>query len=153
MLKKITGVITAICFTITFSGCATIVSGRNQELPVYSTPSGAIVTVGSMKQTTPATFSLDRRQGAYVIKVEMDGYESVEIKLKKGTNGWVFGNILLGLTGIIGIIVDISNGSAKKFVPDEVDVNLIKQGLSYRNLKDKDILFVKLVDSSKSSLE
>ena len=148
MFKKIIGTITTVCLVITLSGCATIVSGRNQDLPVYSTPSGAIATVGSMKQATPATFTLDRRRGDYVVKVEMDGYESIEVKLKKGVNGWVFGNIVFG--GIIGLVIDISTGSASKFTPDEVDVNLIEKRLSHKNFKDKDILFVKLVNSSKS---
>ena len=147
MFKKFIGIITMVCLVVTLSGCATIVSGRNQELPVYSTPSGAIVTVGPMKQVAPATFNLDRRQGAYVVKVEMEGYESVEVKLKKGVNGWVFGNIVFG--GIIGLVIDISTGASKKFIPDEIDVNLIEKSLSHKGAMDKDILFVKLVDSSK----
>ncbi|MFC1510041.1 PEGA domain-containing protein [Candidatus Omnitrophota bacterium] len=148
MFKKSITVFTAICLVVTLSGCATIVSGRNQDLPVYSSPSGAIVSVGTMKQTSPATFALDRRQGAYVVTVEKDGYESVEVKLKKGVNGWVFGNIVFG--GIIGLVIDISTGSASKFTPDEVDANLINRELTLKDVEGKDVLFVKLVNSSEA---
>ena len=145
MGKKIVAILLAGCLSLSSVSCATIVSGRMQQVPVITNPSGAIVTVGSMKQLSPATFDLDRRMGVYVVKVEKEGYESVEVTLKKGMNGWVFGNILLG--GIIGIIVDIASGSASKFTPDEVEVNLMKKelGLNDSDLMNKDILFVKLV--------
>lgn len=122
-------------------GCATIVSGRMQQLPVISYPSGATATIGNMKQATPATFNLDRRMGVYEVIVEKEGYEPVTVVLKKGVNGWVFGNLLLG--GIIGLIIDISSGSASKFTPTEVEVNLMKQQLG-SDWKNKDVLFVKL---------
>jgi hypothetical protein len=126
------------------TSCATIISGRNQDLPVVSNPSGAIVTIGSTKQMSPATFTLDRRQSVYVVRVEKEGYEAVEITLKKGVNGWVFGNIVFG--GIIGLVIDIANGSASKFTPDEVEVNLITKqlGLNEKDTKNKDLLIVKL---------
>ena len=145
MLKGIAHFILLMCFVFSSSSCATIVSGRNQSLPVISYPSGATITLGNMKQTSPATFVLDRRQEVYLVKIEKDGYEPVEVTLKKGMNGWVWGNLVFG--GIIGLIIDISTGSASKFVPDEVEVNLVKNELGLNDLKNKDILFVKLVES------
>ena len=147
MLRKSLYALTAVCFTIFSISCATIISGRSQELPVTSNPSEAIVTIGSMKQVSPATFILDRRQGVYVVKVQKEGYETVEVTLKKGVNGWVFGNLIFG--GIIGLVIDISSGSASKFTPTEVDVNLINKQVGYNNTKGKDILFVKLVENGK----
>lgn len=136
-----------ISFGLAVVGCATIMSGRMQQLPVTSNPTGATVTVGSTKQTTPATFNLDRKAAVYEVVVEKEGYEPVTIVLKKGMNGWVWGNILLG--GIIGLIIDTSTGSAAKFVPSEIEVNLIKKQLGFNDLNGKDILFVKLKEEAR----
>lgn len=146
MLKKMLYGFVAVCFSLASVSCASIVSGRSQQIPVVTNPSGAIVTVGTMTQTSPATFLLDRRQGVYVVKVEKEGYQPIEVVLRKGVNGWVFGNIVFG--GLIGLVIDIASGSASKFTPDEVEVNLVQQqlGLKGGNWKDKDLLFVKLIE-------
>lgn len=148
MLKKCVCFITAVCMVLTFSnGCATIVSGRTQRVPVITNPTGAIVTVGIQKQLSPSTFILDKSQD-YVIRVEKEGYETLEIPLRKTISGWVFGNILFGLIGgPIGIVIDISSGSATKFLPSPVEVNLIKQQVGAMNLNGKTLLFVKLIET------
>ena len=103
-----------VFFAFVTSGCATIVSGRTQNLPVSSKPSGAIVTVGQQKQLTPAVFILDKRQD-YIVRIEKEGYRSVEIMLKKGLSGWIFGNIFFGLLGgPIGVAIDLSSGSSSR---------------------------------------
>lgn len=139
--------ITLGCFVLSQTGCATIVSGRNQNIPVVSIPSGAIVTVEGQKQISPATFILDRKRAVYQIRVEKEGFEPVEVTLKKGVNGWVWGNILFGIIGgAIGLTIDLSTGSASKFIPNDVEVNLVNKQLGAGHLKDKDILFVKLIE-------
>lgn len=146
MLKKMFYGFAAVCVSLASVNCASIMSGRSQQVPVVTNPSGATVTVGTMTQASPATFLLDRRQGVYVVKVEKEGYQPVEIVLKKDVNGWVWGNIIFG--GLIGLVIDISSGSASKFAPDEVEVNLVKQqlGMKGNDTKGKDFLFVKLVE-------
>ena len=146
MFRKTVCFVVIVCFLFPMASCATIISGRNQSLPIVSTPSGAIVTIGSQKQPTPATFILDRRMETYVVKIEKEGYEPIEITLKKGVNGWVWGNLLFGLIGgFIGLVIDMSNGSASKFTPNEIEVNLAKKQIGLNNLEGKDILFVRLV--------
>lgn len=146
MLRKMFYGFFAVCVSLASVSCASIVSGRSQQVPVVTNPSGATVTVGTMTQASPATFLLDRRQGVYVVKVEKEGYQPIEIVLRKGVNGWVWGNLIFG--GLIGLVIDISSGSASKFTPDEVEVNLVQQqvGLKGGNWRDKDLLFVKLVE-------
>ena len=143
MIKRFLVLAVGFIFVFTLVSCATIVSGRSQNFPVITNPSGAIVTVGGVKQMSPATFFLDRRQEVYLVKITKEGYEPVEINIKKGLNGWVFGNILFG--GIIGFIVDMSTGSATKFTPNEVEVNLIAQQAGLNTFEGKDVLYVKLV--------
>jgi len=54
----------------------------------------------------------------------MQGYKTAEVMLENGSNGWVWGNLVFG--GIIGLIVDFSNGAAKKLKPNEISVTLAK---------------------------
>lgn len=92
---------------------------------------------------TPATFILDKRQ-EYVVKIEKEGYQPVEITLKKGVSGWVFGNILFGLLGgAIGLTIDLASGSASKFTPGKIEVDLARQQFGLGSTKDKTILFIK----------
>lgn len=143
VFKKIVSFLTAACLLITLSSCATIISGRTQSLPVISKPSGAIVTVGGQKQMTPATFILDKRQ-EYVVKIEKEGYQPVEITLKKGVSGWVFGNILFGIIGgPIGLTIDLASGSASKFTPGKVEVDLARQQFGLARTEDQTVLIVK----------
>ena len=79
--------------------------------------------------------------------VEKEGYEPVTVVLKKGLNGWVWGNILVG--GIIGLIIDVATGATSKFVPSEVEVKLMQKKLGLNNLNGKDILFVKLKEEAR----
>jgi len=141
-MPKIATVCICLLTSIALVGCCTIVSGRNQSLPVISTPSGATVIVNNSRQQSPCTLVLDRKQPLYQIRIEKEGYEPTEIVLRKGVNGWIWGNLLFG--GIIGLIIDISTGSVNKFTPSELEVNLAKQKLGLNNLGSKDILFVRL---------
>jgi len=144
-MKKIISLVTAIAFLFLVGGCCTIISGRNQSLPVVTNPSGARVIVNGVQQQSPCTLVLDRKQPLYQIRIEKEGYEPTEIVLRKGVNGWIWGNLLLG--GIIGLIIDIATGSVNKFTPTELEVNLAQQKLGLNDLKGKDILFVKLTEN------
>jgi hypothetical protein len=142
MLRKLRVMFLAGCCALMSVNCATIVSGRNQTVPVITMPDGATVTVGTDQQKSPATFILDRRQEYYVVKVEKEGFKTVTITLKRGNNGWLWGNVLLG--GIIGLVVDFSTGSAYKFTPTDINVQLVQDKLGAEAITNKDILFIKL---------
>jgi len=125
MKTKLFAIVTTV-FLLT--GCASIIHGPSQTVEVTSTPSGATVYIdGEDMGKTPRTLTL-RRKGrnkgepktkkGYALKVELDGYYPYEIKVKRDVDGWFFGNVLFG--GIIGIIIDASNGSMYKLNPDQV---------------------------------
>jgi hypothetical protein len=132
-------------FTFTNLSCASIMTGRHQDLPVVSNPAGAIVTISGMKQVSPAIFVLNRKEPMYFVKIEKEGYEPVEITLKRDVNGWVWGNVLLG--GLIGLAIDMSVGAAYKLTPKEIDVDLVQKRFGSSEFRGKDILFVKLINS------
>jgi hypothetical protein len=100
------------------SGCATIIHGTTQEIPVTSEPPGALVaTTGDLKVTTPGTLELKRKTG-HVLTVTKDGYKPETVKLESVLSGAVAGNILLG--GLIGWGVDVATGGDSRLVPESV---------------------------------
>lgn len=101
------------------SGCATVVSGTDQSIQVDSTPSNAIVMLnGNQRGTTPLKLNIQRNAKNATVQLNLQGFESKEITLKKTTNGWIWGNILLG--GIIGVAVDAATGAMYSFeLPDQ----------------------------------
>jgi hypothetical protein len=108
-----------------FSSCATIVSGSRQEFNITSNPSQANVYVnGNSIGKTPIVTKLERKDKNQVVKITLDGYKDTEIKLTRKTNGWVWGNILFG--GLIGLIVDASDGAMYKLTPDQINAELAK---------------------------
>jgi len=114
--------------TVLLTGCATIVSGRMQSIPVMSRPSGATATYQNQIQKTPCVLILDRKMSSAQVIVEKEGYEPYVINLRKGPNGWVFGNVVFGLLGMpIGILIDTATGAASTFRPTMLDVNLLSK--------------------------
>lgn len=125
-MQKLFKVVAVMMCPLLLIGCATIVSGRSQKVAIATTPSEAVITINGMVQKSPCVFTLDRTIPMYQIKIEKEGYKTVEISLRRGVNGWIFGNILFG--GLIGIAIDICSGSANKFTPSEIEQNLVPVG-------------------------
>lgn len=104
------------------SGCATIVTGSSQEVTLVSEPSGASVSIdGNNRGMTPLTISLKRKETPTFV-LTSDGYMDEALALDKSSNGWVWGNIVLG--GIIGLAVDMGTGAHQKFDQDVYTVRM-----------------------------
>lgn len=114
-------VVLIILLCLSMTSCATIMHGKNQNIFVNSDPIGAVVRVENIATTTPGSFILDRTRPCYQLVFEKEGYKPVTIELKRGLDGWLFGNILLG--GIVGLAVDFMTGAAYKLSPTKVDVD------------------------------
>jgi len=118
-----------------FSGCATIIKGTHQEIPISSDPSGASVSIDGQRQgSTPTKLNLSRKQ-AHVVTLEMEGYDSENVNLKPSIGGAVAGNILAG--GLIGWGVDASTGAQYNLHPSTVDVRLRKVPQSAKPVMDR----------------
>jgi uncharacterized protein YceK len=99
------------------TGCASIVSGTTQPISFNSTPAGATVLVnGADMGKTPVTLQLKRNQN-YAVGINLDGYKPETMDIKRGLNGWVWGNIIFG--GLIGVVIDAASGSMYKLTPDQ----------------------------------
>lgn len=110
------------------AGCASIIHGSMQNVDITSQPIGARIYIdGEDLGKTPHTVSLRRKGRAkgdkskkdfYAVKIELDGYYPYELKIKREMDGWFLGNLLFG--GVIGVIIDASNGSMYKLTPDQI---------------------------------
>lgn len=118
-------------------GCASIVSGRNQDIPISSSPSSAKVVITDQNNSkifdgsTPATVSLKRGKGYfsgqdYNVTVSAEGCEERCFVLESRLNGWyLFGNLVFG--GLIGwLIVDPATGAMWKLDPEKVDAPMVQ---------------------------
>jgi len=118
---------------ICVSGCATVVSGKYQNIPVTSDPPGVKVRSSSGPYIiTPGSFQL-RRNEDHTLVAEYPGFEPQQKVLKHKLQGWFWGNILLG--GIIGGIVDLSSGASDDLVPDKVHFDFTTTGLVIESRK------------------
>ena len=114
-------VLMCISIMLSTSGCATIMSGSKQEIPVNSEPPGAKVTADDGTSIiTPGKLVLERKN-SHTLVAEYADYETQQQVLKPKLNNWVWGNILIG--GIIGLVIDIVSGSVNELKPKEVQFN------------------------------
>jgi hypothetical protein len=111
--------------TLIQPGCATIVSGKTQDVIIRSNPPGATVKIDEMVSgTTPMVANLVRKK-RHAISISKSGFQEVTQATTRGFNGWYLGNILLG--GIIGLITDPITGAMYDVEPSEINVNLPEQ--------------------------
>ncbi|HXT13625.1 MAG TPA: hypothetical protein VN873_18890 [Candidatus Angelobacter sp.] len=119
---------------LVFPGCASIVTGTKQNVKITSSPTAADVKVERLSYATnfvewqgktPAAVKLSRN-GSYLVTISSDGYRTEQIPVSEGgMNGWVWGNIAFG--GLIGILIDSSDGAAKNLDPGVINVNLVSK--------------------------
>jgi len=105
------------------SGCATIMNDSNVDVTVATTPPGATATVNGQTYLTSNQVTVPIRRGKdATIHFEKEGYEPQDVRLEKHLGGWVWGNILFGLWGLIGLVVDHSTD--KGYTVDTRDINV-----------------------------
>ena len=129
--------------------CCSIIHGTTQEISVNSQPSAAKVIVkGVHMATTPAVIDLKRKESNIIIRFEKEGYEPVEVALRRGTDGWIAGNIIFG--GVIGLVVDFINGAAYKLSPADIQVELKKLNVKIKDLPKNGLLIAVDLESIKN---
>lgn len=118
---------------IAFAACATIITGAPDDFRVTSDPFGARIYVDDEPRgVTPSVVGLGL--GRHTVRVEMRGYKPYETTVRKGINGWFFGNILIG--GVIGMIIDASTGAICVIEPSSVHAQLQRTG-RWREMSQK----------------
>jgi hypothetical protein len=112
---------------LTLSACATVTRGTSQKFNIESSPDKAEVTLSNGQQcVTPCQMKLKRKPG-FTATVKKEGYQTqtIAVESKLGGGGAVAGagNIILG--GVIGGIVDGTNGSMNNLTPNPLKVTLV----------------------------
>lgn len=120
----------AISAAALLSGCATVTRGTSQKYYILSEPSEANATLSTGQScTTPCELKL-KRKTEFDVTFTAPGYQSftthVESELSGGGGAAAAGNIIAG--GIIGGIVDGTNGSLNDLNPNPLKVVLAADG-------------------------
>jgi PEGA domain len=104
------------------AGCATVINGTTQTIPIASDPPAADVIVdGSTAGQTPTKVVL-KRNADHLVTLQKAGYEPTTLPIVKDVGGTVWGNVLVG--GLVGWGVDATSGAQYKLVPSTVSVTL-----------------------------
>jgi PEGA domain len=91
------------------SGCATMIHGTTQEVPITSEPAGAEIRLrGALLGTTPTTLTLERKPD-YDLEITKQGYRPKRVRLES-VHEHDAASVLLG--GLIGWGIDASTGEA-----------------------------------------
>lgn len=129
-------VIFSLLSFIMYGGCASIISGGPQVVPINSNPSDAQLKIVNLRTNstmyagkTPYTVTLERGAGyfkkaMYNVVVEKEGFKTTEILIEGSPGGWyILGNFVFG--GLIGwLIVDPLTGAMWTLTPSDVSANL-----------------------------
>jgi len=111
-----------LCLVV-LAGCASIISGRKQEVSISSEPTAANVYVDRVNRgKTPVTIYLDRGR-KHTVKIELEGYEPYMVTIGRGFNGWFLLNVVF-LWAPIGMVIDFATGAVYSLSPDEIKASL-----------------------------
>jgi hypothetical protein len=107
--------------------CATVTRGTQQKYVIQSTPADAQVVLSTGdKCVTPCVLKLKRKK-AFTATFNKDRYQPLkaEVKSKFSGGGAVAGagNVLIG--GVVGAIVDGTNGSMNDLTPNPLMVTMV----------------------------
>ncbi len=123
MIKKLSSVLLSILL-LASTGCASIFSKSNYPISINSSPSEAKIVVTDRdgieiySGNTPATIKLKSSSGffkraRYQVVFSKSGYDTKTVPIYFKTDGWYWGNILIG--GILGmVIIDPATGAMYK---------------------------------------
>lgn len=112
--------------TMLLPACATITRGTEQKFAIESTPPDAQVELSTgEKCVTPCRLKLKRKK-EFVATFTKPGYHQLKAEVKSKFSGGGAaagaGNVLIG--GVVGAIVDGTNGSLNDLKPNPLSVTL-----------------------------
>ncbi len=113
MMKK---ALVAVTLATSLTGCATVFDSGSKTINIAPSD-GANVKAqiagpsGVQDVTLPTTYAAERAKGAITVTVTDKCYEKTNYVAQSKITPAFFGNILFGLVGITGTVVDSSNGN------------------------------------------
>jgi len=104
------------------TGCATMVTGTTQTIPIKSEPSNATIKVdGKVASVTPGQLELERKKD-HNVEISKDGFRTRRIILSCTINPASIFNPI----PIVGLIIDMETGANCNLTPKEIDIKLEK---------------------------
>lgn len=126
-----------------FSGCASIVSRSEYEVPIHSNaPTSVEIRNRGAHVTTvnaPTTITLSSKStffvpSNYTFTFKRDGYDTVVKTRDAYLNGWYIGNVVFG--GLIGLlIVDPATGAMWRLDENPIGVEYLDTNIGLTNEK------------------
>jgi hypothetical protein len=101
------------------NGCASLIHGSHQTIPITSDPPGAQLSVGGSQYVTPADVSLARDQ-EYQAVFTKPGYQTQTMEIHSSFSAAT----LVDLVFIIPWAVDLADGAAYTLSPESVEIRL-----------------------------
>jgi heptaprenylglyceryl phosphate synthase len=112
-----------VLLSLGLGACASVIHGTHQDVGIASAPTGAAVTIDNLHSgNTPLIAKLTRKDN-HIVRIEMPGYQPIDLTLTRSVSGWVWGNIAIG--GLIGLAVDAIDGGMYKLSPDQLSATLL----------------------------
>lgn len=113
---------------MSYTGCATILTGTHQKISVDSNPKGAIVaTDGHTRARTPAVISISRWRSGDIV-VSKEGYYPKQVVMHRTLNPYALLDLpwfLLGVVpGVVAVGVDIGTGAIWEYTPEVIYADL-----------------------------
>ena len=90
-------------------GCATMATGREQEVLITSSPTGATVKINEKTLQTPGTLTLGKKSSHFVI-IEKPGYESAAVEIRRRISWWNLVDVLWVYLAPIPLLYDLQTG-------------------------------------------
>ena len=123
-MRIIKNLLLILSVLIFISSCATIMTGKTQEVTFDSEPQGVEVAVnGRIIGKTPTTIQLDKKKDQ-TVSFKLEGYKTQTRTLETKVNTWFMGNIVLG--GFIGSTTDGITGGMHEYSPNQYYITLSK---------------------------
>jgi len=102
----------------TVNGCATLVHGTTQKIPIASSPPGATVLIDDVPVgVTPMVATVSRTQ-PHVVSFVVDSITKDRVSLDRQMSPWVFADVFL--LYVAPVVLDVKNGAAYNFPGDTV---------------------------------
>jgi hypothetical protein len=104
------------------AGCASIIHGTHQDVGITSAPTGASVTIDNIQSGITPVFAKLTRKNNHIVRIELPGYQPLDLTVTRSVSGWVWGNVAIG--GLIGLAVDAISGGMYKLSPEQLSATL-----------------------------
>ena len=111
------------------ASCGSMINGGPKMVPIASDPAGATVLYqGAPVGVTPCTVAM-RGMKCSQVELKLPGFHTQLAEVGQTYNGWVFGNCIFGLAGIVGIFIDLAAGNSAHADTTPVFVTLVPDSM------------------------